>query len=176
MPKIELQTEIKADKEIVFDLSRSIDLHKISTEQTNEEAIAGKTGGLIGLNETVTWRARHFGIYQNLTSKITAMDAPNSFVDEMVSGAFKSFRHEHHFSTFNGETLMTDLFEYKSPLGLFGIIADKVFLKKYMTHLLMRRNRIIKEFAESGEVGACATLSQRSKSERKGLGAEVRGW
>jgi len=39
MPKIELKTEIKAKKDIVFDLSRSIDLHKISTEHTNEDAI-----------------------------------------------------------------------------------------------------------------------------------------
>jgi len=68
MPKIELKTEIKAEKEIVFDLSRSIDLHKISIEHTNEEAIAGRTSGLIGMNETVTWRAKHFGIYQKLTS------------------------------------------------------------------------------------------------------------
>ncbi|WP_373516521.1 hypothetical protein [Pricia sp.] len=70
MPRIELRTEIKADKEIVFDLSRSIlDLHRISTEYTNEEAIAGKTSGLIGLNESVAWKAKHFGIYQRLTSK-----------------------------------------------------------------------------------------------------------
>lgn len=41
MPIIELKTHIKANRAIVFDLSRSIDLHKISTEQTNEEAIAG---------------------------------------------------------------------------------------------------------------------------------------
>lgn len=74
MPKIELKTEINADKRIVFDLSRSIDLHKISTEQTNEEAIAGKMSGLIGMDESVTWRAKHFGIYQNLTSKITRYD------------------------------------------------------------------------------------------------------
>ena len=55
-------TEIKADKTVVFDLSRSIDLHKISTEQTNQQAIAGKTSGLIGINENVTWRAKHFGV------------------------------------------------------------------------------------------------------------------
>jgi hypothetical protein len=54
MPKIELRTEISADKDLVFDLSRSIDLHKVSTQHTNEEAIAGKTSGLIGLNESVT--------------------------------------------------------------------------------------------------------------------------
>jgi hypothetical protein len=81
MPRIELRTEIKADRNIVFDLSRSIDLHKISTEQTNEQAIAGKTRNLIGMNESVTWRAKHFGIYQNLTSKIIEFQRPKYFVD-----------------------------------------------------------------------------------------------
>tara|TARA_R110002050_G_scaffold19533_7_gene56176 strand:+ start:86 stop:562 length:477 start_codon:yes stop_codon:yes gene_type:complete len=149
MPRIELRTEIKADKEIVFDLSRSIDLHKISTEHTNETAIAGKASGLIGLDENVTWRAKHFGIYQRLTSKITEFDRPNYFADEMVSGAFSEFKHEHHFADLNGGTLMTDYFEYKSPLGILGKLADKIFLVKYMTDLLTERNRIVKEFAES---------------------------
>ncbi len=149
MPKIELKTKIKADRKVVFDLSRSIDLHKISTEQTNEQAIAGKTSGLIGMNESVTWRAKHFGIYQNLTSKITEFDSPNYFADEMVKGAFKEFKHEHHFAESNGGTLMTDIFDYKSPFGILGKLADKMFLEKYMTELLTERNRIVKEFAES---------------------------
>ena len=149
MPTIKLQTEIKADKNIVFDLSRSIDLHKISTVQTNEEAIAGKTSGLIGMNESVTWRAKHFGIYQKLTSKITEFDRPNFFVDEMVKGAFSEFKHQHHFTESRGGTLMTDFFDYKSPFGILGKLADKLFLKKYMTELLTERNRIVKEFAES---------------------------
>ncbi len=149
MPRIELRTEIKANKEIVFDLSRSIDLHKISTEHTNEEAIAGKTSGLIELNESVTWKAKHFGIYQRLTSKVTEFDRPNYFVDEMVNGAFKNFRHEHHFTDLNGGTLMKDYFDYKSPLGVLGKLADNLFLKRYMTDLLGIRNSIVKEFAES---------------------------
>lgn len=149
MPKIELRTEIKADKKIIFDLSRSIDLHKISTEHTNEQAIAGKTSGLIGLNESVTWRAKHFGIYQNLTSRITEFDRPNYFADEMQKGAFQEFKHEHHFAELNGGTLMTDIFEYRSPLGVLGKLADKLFLEKYMTDLLTERNRIVKEYAES---------------------------
>ena len=149
MPRIELKTEIKADRNIVFDLSRSIDLHKISTEQTNEEAIAGKTSGLIGMNESVTWRAKHFGVYQKLTSQITEYDRPKYFADEMVKGAFAEFKHEHHFEELHGETLMIDFFDYKSPFGVLGKLADKMFLKKYMTELLTERNRIIKEFAES---------------------------
>ena len=149
MPRIELRTEIKADKEIVFDLSRSIDLHKISTEHTNETAIAGKISGLIALNESVTWRAKHFGIYQRLTSKITEFDRPNYFADEMVSGAFSKFKHEHHFKDLNGGTLMIDYFDYKSPIGILGKLADYIFLVKYMNDLLTERNRIVKEFAES---------------------------
>jgi len=149
MPRIELRTEIKADKEIVFDLSRSIDLHKISTEHTNETAIAGKTSGLIGVNESVTWKAKHFGIYHKLTSKITEFDRPNYFADEMVSGASSEFKHEHHFADLNGGTLMTDFFDYKSPFGILGKLADRIFLEKYMTDLLTKRNRIVKEFAES---------------------------
>ncbi len=97
MPKIELHTHINAPIGKVFDLSRSIDLHMRSTAQTGEQAIAGKTAGLMEPGETVTWRAKHFGIWQKLTSKITEFNYPTFFADEMVSGAFKSFRHEHHF-------------------------------------------------------------------------------
>lgn len=160
MPRIELKTEINADKKIVFDLSRSIDLHKISTEHTNETAIAGKTSGLIDLNETVTWRAKHFGIYQNLTSQITEFDSPVYFADEMVSGAFKNFKHEHHFESLNHSTLMTDYFVYQSPFGFLGKIADKLFLQSYMTDLLAKRNKMIKEFAESDKWKEILTSEQ----------------
>ncbi len=149
MPVIILQTEVKATIERCFDLSRSIDLHKISTEHTNEEAVDGVTSGLIDLNEYVTWRAKHFGIYQKLTTKITELDSPRFFVDEMVNGAFREFRHEHQFETIESGTLMTDIFDYQSPFGILGKLVDLIILKKYMTKLLIKRNQTIKEFAES---------------------------
>ena len=149
MPRIKLKTEIKAKKKIVFDLSRSIDLHKISTKHTNESAIDGKTHGLIEINESVTWKAKHFGFYQKLTSKIIEFESPNLFVDEMVQGAFKKFRHEHHFQDFNNGTLMIDFFDYESLFGVLGQLANKLFLNTYLINLLEKRNEIIKEFAES---------------------------
>jgi len=148
MPKIELITSINAPIEKVFDLARSIDLHMESTKHTGEKAIAGKTSGLIGLGETVTWRARHFGIWQTLTSKITEYDRPNLFVDELVNGAFKSFRHEHHFTASGNQTIMKDIFEFESPLGVLGKLFNKLILTGYMTKLLVERNRVIKEAAE----------------------------
>ena len=148
MATIILDTIINASIENVFDLSRSIDLHMESTKQTGEQAIAGRTSGLIALGETVTWRAKHFGIWQNLTSKITDYNYPTFFADEMVSGAFKSFRHEHHFSVIENGTLMQDIFVFESPLGVLGKFANWLFLKKYMTDLLVERNRVIKHSAE----------------------------
>ncbi len=149
MPKIVLETWINAKREIVFDLSRSVDLHLISTQKTNEKAIAGKTSGLMVLNDIVTWRAKHLGIYQNLTTKITAFEKQFYFTDEMVKGAFKGFKHEHYFEDVNEGTLMKDIFDYQSPCGIFGYFADSIFLKKYMTYFLIERNKVIKQCAES---------------------------
>jgi ligand-binding SRPBCC domain-containing protein len=148
MDRIELTTSINAPIGRCFDLARSIDLHVESTKQTGEKAIAGRISGLIELGETVTWRAKHFGIWQNLTSKITAFDYPNSFTDEMVNGAFKSIRHEHLFYSANGGTLMKDVFMFESPLGIFGRLANFLFLRRYMANLLKTRNQVIKAAAE----------------------------
>ncbi|MGV3502597.1 MAG: SRPBCC family protein [Adhaeribacter sp.] len=152
MPIITLKTLIHAPVERCFDLSRSIDLHTISTKHTGERAIAGVTTGLISLGETVTWRARHFGVWQNLTTKITALNYPQYFMDEMERGAFSYFRHEHYFKPLNNGTEMTDVFEYASPLGALGRLVDSLILTNYMTRLLEERNKVIKRYAES-EIG-----------------------
>jgi ligand-binding SRPBCC domain-containing protein len=148
MPVIYLSTYIKAPIEKCFDLSRSVDVHMLSTSNTDEKAVAGITSGLMGLNDTVTWRARHMGIYQHLTSKITAFEPPHFFVSQMVKGIFKKIYHRHAFKPFENGTLMIDIFDYEAPLGLLGIIADKLFLEKYMKELLRKRNECIKKIAE----------------------------
>ena len=151
MPTIHLQTEIKANIQICFDLSRSIDLHKISTAHTHETAIAGVTLGLINLDETVTWKATHFGIKQKLTSKITAFNSPFHFRDEQVKGIFKSIIHDHFFEQNNDTVIMKDIFTYQSPYGILGSLFNKLVLTKYLTRLLIQRNFVIKEFAETGK-------------------------
>lgn len=149
MSRIYLETLINADINTVFDLARNIDLHQQSTSKTHEKAIAGRTSGMIEENETVTWRAKHLGVYQNLTTKIISMEKPNQFTDEMQKGAFKSLRHQHIFKTVNGKTIMTDIFDFESPLGIIGKMFNKVFLKNYMKNFLLERNKLIKTTAES---------------------------
>lgn len=149
MTTINLITKINAPKQVVFDLARSIDIHQISTSQTNEKAIAGITSGLINFNETVTLRGKHFGFYLTHKSRITAMDLYDYFVDEMEEGKFKSFKHEHSFIEKNGKTVMIDNLVYETPFGIFGKLFDKFILKNYLTDFITKRNSILKNLAEN---------------------------
>lgn len=149
MPVIELRTEIAACREIVFDLSRSIVVHMHSAEDTGEVAVAGVTEGLIGMGGQVTWEARHFGVKQRLAVEITRFQRPEHFQDRMISGAFKSMKHDHWFAESGTHTIMTDRFEFESPLGLLGKMVDRWVLTAYMTRFLEKRNSILKKLAES---------------------------
>lgn len=148
MPTIKLVTIIQAPVDICFDASRDIKIHELSTKNTNERAIAGKTSGLCELNDEITWQARHFGIRQQLTVRITKFNRPIFFEDEMLKGAFKSMRHEHHFREISNGTEMIDIFNYEVPFGPIGKLFDRLVLRKYMTNFLATRNEVIKEVCE----------------------------
>lgn len=149
MTTINLITKINAPKQIVFDLSRNIDMHQNSASQTKEKAIAGVTSGLINYNETVTWRGKHFGFYLTHKSRMTAMDFYDYFVDEMEEGKFKSFKHEHFFSEQNETTTMIDKLQYQTPFGIFGQIFDTLFLKRHLTNFILGRNAVLKKLSEN---------------------------
>jgi ligand-binding SRPBCC domain-containing protein len=151
MPTIHLTTFIAAPADRVFDLARSIDLHKKSMSHTNEEAVAGTTMGLINLNESVTWKAKHLMKIRILKSQITAMDRPNSFTDEMRQGDFKSMKHQHHFKQIENGTLMIDILEFESPYGGIGRVFNSIYLTRYMQNLIEQRNQVIKEYAEGSK-------------------------
>jgi ligand-binding SRPBCC domain-containing protein len=149
VPTIELTTLITAPIERVFDLARSIDLHTASASRTKERAIAGITSGLIGPGQEVTWRARHFGIWQSLTVRITEFERPTHFADVMVQGPFRRMEHHHYFQPSSDSTAMRDEFTFASPFGIVGRFADWLFLERHMRRFLIERNRIIKATAES---------------------------
>ena len=149
MAKIHLTSFIAAPIELVFNLSRSINLHQLSTASTNEKAVDGVMTGLINKSETVTWQAKHLFKTRLFTSKITEMNSPDFFIDEMIKGDFKSFHHEHHFKTVANGTIMIDLLNFETPYGTLGKIVNSFFLKSYIEKFLIKRNEVIKEYAET---------------------------
>ena len=67
----------------------------------------------------------------------------------MVSGAFKSFNHEHIFTSKGKDTFMIDKFYFESPFGIIGKLVNVLFLTKYMKNLLKTRNQYLKIKAEN---------------------------
>src|SRR5439155_10558977 len=125
MQTIRIETWIAAPPERCFDAARDLDLHLKSMAHTGERAVAGRTSGLIGMGEEVTWRARHFLVTQHFTSRITAFDRPRYFQDSMQRGAFRSFVHDHTFEARGGGTAMTDVLAFAAPLGTLGLRAER---------------------------------------------------
>lgn len=151
MPTIHLTTFIAAPAERVFDLARSIDLHKQSMTKHKEEAVAGVRFGLIEKDETVTWKARHLFKNRILKTRITAMKKPEMFTDEQAEGDFKLLKHEHHFKPCDNGTIMIDIIDFEAPYGTIGKTFNKLYLTKYLRKLIEHRNGVIKEFAEGSK-------------------------
>jgi ligand-binding SRPBCC domain-containing protein len=137
----ECTTRTSTPKSELFDLARSIDVHKDSMARSREDAVAGVRSGLISLGEEVTWRAWHFGIPFRMTSRITQMEAPGYFVDEQIKGPFRRFRHVHEFSEDAEGTRMVDRIEFAAPFGPVGRVAEKLVLGRYLRRLIEARNR-----------------------------------
>lgn len=154
MVKLEEITIVKSPIERCFDLARSVEVHLSGNRHWGEmaAATAGVTSGLVDMSQQVTWRAKHFGVWQNLTSEITAMERPTYFQDTMIQGAFRSMKHDHFFRSLSpGETEMKDVFFFSAPLPVLGRVAEILILRRYMQALLHERNVVLKRIAESEE-------------------------
>jgi ligand-binding SRPBCC domain-containing protein len=138
-----IETALRCDAVAAFDASLDIDLHLESMAASGERAVGGVTGGRIGPGESVTWRARHFGIPWRMTSRITAYEAPVRFVDEQVRGPFRRWHHEHLFAARDGGTLMTDVIEFEAPLGVLGRAVSATVLRPYLRRLILQRNAVL---------------------------------
>jgi ligand-binding SRPBCC domain-containing protein len=151
MPFIHLTTFIGAPQQRVFDLSRSIELHKHSMTHHAEKIIEGTMNGLMNLGDTVTWQAKHLAKERIMKIRITKLQRPDYFVDEQEQGDFALLKHEHYFKPVENGTIMIDQFHFETPHGLFGKMINRLYLKKYMIRLLEERNEVIRKAAESNQ-------------------------
>lgn len=149
MPTLTLVTQIGAPIEQCFDFCRDLEVHTRTVSHTQERLIGAKTSGLAELGDTLIFEAVHLGIRQRLTSRITEFRRPVLFADEALSGTFQSLRHVHMFTAVEGGTLMRDTLTWTAPLGPLGLLADFLFLKRYMLRFLVTRNRNLKAIVEA---------------------------
>ena len=149
--RFERSTMLNATPAAAFSLALDVDFHRESFAETGEQIVGGVSSGSMVLGDTVTWRARHFGIWWTMTSKISEYQEPSFFVDEQVKGPFKWFRHEHLFVASgggSGMTEMTDVVEFEAPLVPLGLIAERLVLRTHLEALIDLRNAQLKRAIE----------------------------
>ena len=145
-----VRTLVRADVEVVFDLSLDLDVEVAAGRSLGVRAVAGRTSGRIGLGESVRWEGRLLRVLPvSHTSEIVELERPGRFVDEMRAGVFAEYRHEHRFEVEGPDmTIMTDRLRWRSPLGPLGRLADAAYVRPALLRLLAARNQEITRRAE----------------------------
>ncbi|WP_335975815.1 SRPBCC family protein [Gaetbulibacter jejuensis] len=148
MPSIKTETLINANIKLCFDLARDVAIHEQSLDRASLRAVSGKTSGILELGEWVSWEEEHFGFLQHLTLKISELEKPNYFVEEMVEGIFESFRNEFHFKAYGEKTLLVNVLSFELPYGFLGKMTKKVIMRNYAKSLLKSRVEYLKSAIE----------------------------
>ena len=148
MYRLTVTTSIAAPLSTCFDLARSVEAHAQSAAGTGERVVGGRTSGLLELGDEVIWEARHFGVVQRLSSRITEFRPPAFFQDRMTRGAFRFLEHDHLFEPQDGGTLMTDILRFQAPFGPLGWIAERLLLAPHLRRFLIARGLALKAMAE----------------------------
>jgi len=149
MTRIVIETKLRAPIELCFDLARDVGVHAQSASFSSERVVApGRTAGLLQLGDLIAFEGRHFGLKQRFVARITALNRPRRFDDEMVQGSFKWLRHIHAFEFTDGVTTMRDTLEWEPPLGVIGRLLDSLLLCRHMHRLVSRKQQGLKCIAE----------------------------
>jgi ligand-binding SRPBCC domain-containing protein len=149
MTRLVIETYIRAPIEHCFDLARDVSAHTKSAAFSSERVVPpGRVDGLLELGDLVSFEGHHLGVRQRFVARITEIDRPHRFADEMVEGAFKWLRHVHEFEAKHDATLMRDTLEWEAPFGIGGRLADAIFLRRYMRWFVTTKQTALKRIAE----------------------------
>lgn len=85
------------------------------------------------------------GIKMTWVTEITHVSDRHYFVDEQRAGPYRIWHHEHFLEEKDGGILMTDIVTYQPPMGIFGAIANKVFIEKQLESIFEYRKKAIDE-------------------------------
>lgn len=89
------------------------------------------------------------GIKLNWMTEITHVEEGKYFVDEQRFGPYALWHHQHHFREIPGGVEMTDLLHYAIPFGIFGRLANSLFVANKVKEVFeFRTKKVVEIFGE----------------------------
>lgn len=94
------------------------------------------------------------GINLNWMTEITQVEDHKYFIDEQRFGPYKFWHHQHHFKSIPGGVEMNDILTYGLPMGIFGNIANSVFVANKLQEIFnYRSKKVIELFGDYTKTG-----------------------
>lgn len=85
------------------------------------------------------------GISLDWMTEITQIREGVYFIDEQRSGPYKFWHHQHHFKSIEGGIEMNDILTYGLPMGIFGRIANTIYVAKKLQEIFEFRKKKVTE-------------------------------
>ena len=83
------------------------------------------------------------GIKMNWVTEITHIKEKEYFVDEQRSGPYNMWHHEHLIKETDDGVIMQDIISYIPPFSFFGLILNKIFIKKQIISIFEYRETVL---------------------------------
>jgi ligand-binding SRPBCC domain-containing protein len=78
-------------------------------------------------------------------TEITHASELDYFVDEQRFGPYALWHHKHFFKAIPGGVEITDMVDYKLPLGFLGNIAHTLFVRRQLEGIFDYRTKVLEE-------------------------------
>ena len=85
------------------------------------------------------------GIALYWMTEITHVESRKYFIDEQRFGPYALWHHQHHFKEIPGGVEMTDIVNYRMPLGFIGRAANQIFVKNQLKSIFDFRSAKVEE-------------------------------
>ncbi len=86
------------------------------------------------------------GIPVTWVTEITEVREKELFIDNQIHGPYKFWHHQHIFREVEGGVQMTDILHYAAPLGFFGKMTEKLFLRRKVESIFSYREAVLNKY------------------------------
>lgn len=141
---LEFQTEVPATLEELFDYhDRGTAFFRLIPPWESIVVIHRDSSLTVGSKTHLQIRKGFFK--KDFIVRHAECDRPHGFIDEQIIGPFKSYHHDHIFTTRNNKTYLIDRLDYELPGKLFGHLIGNWYMKRAFKKMFKYRHQVIAE-------------------------------
>jgi ligand-binding SRPBCC domain-containing protein len=130
--KFEQKIPVTLEKAWEF-ISSPMNLKEITPDYMGFEVTTKNQSPIMYPGMMITYKVSPlFGIKLDWCTEITHVVHHKYFVDEQREGPYTIWHHQHHLEEIEGGVNMIDIIHYKVPFGIFGKIANSLFVHKQL--------------------------------------------